>query len=602
MTAYDGQQDDFSLSITIGGDAGQGVESSGALLTQALARGGWHVFGVPDYRSRIRGGHNFFQIRATRRPSLSHSDPVHLLLAFTRETIEVHQHNLAPGAGVIYDDGFRVDAGTLKAQGLVPLPVPLTKIAEEHGSKLMLNTGAVAAAAGVLGFPLEPLVGLLRDTFGRKGKRIVESNAAVAEAAYFYATERYGGRLAYTLSGAAGRADDLMVLTGNEAFCLGAVVGGCTFVSAYPMTPATPIIEWMAARERELGVVTKHAEDEIAAVCMAIGAGFVGARAMVPTSGGGFSLMTEALGMAGMCEVPVVIVNVQRGGPSTGLPTRTEQGDLLFVLHASQGEFPRIVLAPGTHEQCFEAGWRAFNLAEKYQCPVIVLSDQFLAASRRSLPLHALTVDGVHIDRGALLTAAQLDRLDELDEPYQREGRYLRYALTETGISPRALPGHPRAVFTSTTDEHGEDGHITEEIDLRVPMMAKRMRKLETALADMRGPERYGPEEADVTLVCWGSTVGPARESLPLLAAQGVRANVQHFTDLWPLPVDKVEAALSGVRRAVAVEQNYTGQLARFLRMMTGFQVDAHVLKYDGRPFAPQQIAARVLEEVGARV
>ncbi|MFS8544398.1 MAG: 2-oxoacid:acceptor oxidoreductase subunit alpha, partial [Limnochordales bacterium] len=511
--------------------------SSGALFTQALARGGWHVFGVPDYRSRIRGGHNFFQIRATRRPSLSHSDPVHLLLAFTRETIDVHRHNLAPGAGVIYDDGFRVNGEALRAAGLVPLPVPLTKIAEEHGSKLMLNTGAVAAASGVLAFPLEPLLGLLHDTFGRKGRRVAEANVAVARAAYRYATERYRGRLAYTLADPAGSVDPavpadseggpFMVLTGNEAFCLGAVVGGCTFVAAYPMTPATPILEWMAAREKQLGIVTKHAEDEIAAICMAIGAGFVGARALVPTSGGGFSLMTEALGMAGMCEVPVVIANVQRGGPSTGLPTRTEQGDLLFVLHASQGEFPRIVLAPGTHEQCFEAGWRAFNLAEKYQCPVIVLSDQFLAASRRSLPLGALSLDGVHIDRGALLSAAELDRLDQ---------PYLRYRLTETGISPRALPGHPRAVFTSTTDEHGEDGHITEEIDLRVPMMSKRMRKLETALADMRGPDRYGPEDADVTLICWGSTVGPARESLSLLAAEGVRANVLHFTDLWPLP------------------------------------------------------------------
>src|SRR5690606_29178969 len=358
--------------------------SSGALFTQALARGGWHVFGVPDYRSRIRGGHNFFQIRATRRPSLSHSDPVHLLLAFTRETIDVHRHNLAPGAGVIYDDGFRVNGEALRAAGLVPLPVPLTKIAEEHGSKLMLNTGAVAAASGVLAFPLEPLLGLLHDTFGRKGRRVAEANVAVARAAYRYATERYRGRLAYTLADPAGSVDPavpadseggpFMVLTGNEAFCLGAVVGGCTFVAAYPITPATPILEWMAAREKQLGIVTKHAEDEIAAICMAIGAGFVGARALVPTSGGGFSLMTEALGMAGMCEVPVVIANVQRGGPSTGLPTRTEQGDLLFVLHASQGEFPRIVLAPGTHEQCFEAGWRAFNLAENDQCPVILLS------------------------------------------------------------------------------------------------------------------------------------------------------------------------------------------------------------------------------------
>ncbi|MBO8140872.1 MAG: 2-oxoacid:acceptor oxidoreductase subunit alpha [Firmicutes bacterium] len=589
-TAMPGAQAD--IRITIGGDAGQGVESSGAMLSQALARGGWHVFSVPDYRSRIRGGHNFFQIRAAGRPCLSHSDPVHLLLALTRETIDVHVANLAPGAGVIYDDGFRLDAPELESRGMLPLSMPLAKIAEQHGNKLMLNTAALAAAAGILDLPLDVLESLLRDTFGAKGTKVVEGNLHVARAAYRFAKERYSGRLPYSLPPKAGPGAERLVLSGNEAFCLGAVAGGCTFVAAYPMTPATPILEWMAAHERDVGVVTKHAEDEIAAICMAVGAGFVGARAMVPTSGGGLSLMTEALGMAGMCEVPVVVVNVQRGGPSTGLPTRTEQGDLLFMLHAAQGEFPRIVLAPGTHEQYFEAGWRAFNLAEKYQCPVIVLSDQFLAASRRSLEKTAVSPESVTIDRGQLLTAEDLERLEK---PYRR------YAMTASGVSPRALPGHPQAVFTATTDEHGEDGHITEDMDLRVNMMDKRMRKLETAAAEMRGPAVYGPKDAELTIICWGSTVGPARESLPLLLDRGVRANVLHFTDIWPFPQAPAERALHAVRRAVCVEQNHTGQFGRFLRMMTGFTADGHVRKYDGRPFSPQQIAAGVLKEVGVR-
>ncbi|MBX6378515.1 MAG: 2-oxoacid:acceptor oxidoreductase subunit alpha, partial [Clostridia bacterium] len=379
-----------------------------------------------------------------------------------------------------------------------------------------------------------------------------------------------------------------MVLHGNHALALGALAGGCRFIAAYPMTPATSLFEYMTAHAAEVGVVTKHAEDEIAAICMAIGAAHAGARAMTATSGGGFSLMTEALGMAGMGEIPVVVVLAQRGGPSTGLPTRTEQGDLLFAIHASQGEFPRVVLAPGSHRRCFRAGWRAFNLAERYQCPVIVLTDQFLASSLRSLPLDAFDLGAVRIDRGHTWTAEELERLEE---PYRR------YALTPSGISPRALPGHPRGVFAITTDEHDETGHITEEIVNRRRMMEKRLRKLDQALGEMEGPLRYGPEEADLTLITWGSTWGPACEAADLLQADGLRANVLHFEDLWPFPAEKARAALAGVRRSVCVEQNATGQFARFLRMCTGFQVDGQLHKYDGRPFSPQEIAAGVAKE-----
>src|SRR5690606_2599060 len=266
------------------------------------------------------------------------------------------------------------------------------------------------------------------------------------------AVERFRGAFRYALHGASpplstrdpgGNGGETLLISGNEAFALGAAAGGCRFVSPYPMTPDTTIFEWLVRKEKELGIVTKHAEDEIAAVCMAIGAGYAGARALVPTSGGGFSLMVEAIGMAGMTEVPVVVCEVQRGGPSTGLPTRTEQSDLLFVLHASQGEFPRIVLAPGTHAEYFEAGWRAFNMAEKYQTPVIVLADQGLAASHATLPCDELSLSRVKWDRGALLTGDELDRLED--------GSYRRFRLTEDGIAPRALPGHPKGVYSLTT-------------------------------------------------------------------------------------------------------------------------------------------------------
>lgn len=577
------------VSITIGGDAGQGVESSGAGFTKALARGGLEVFSVSDYRSRIRGGHNFYQIRAASRPVYSHSDPVHLLLALTKESIEVHMDNLAEGGGVIYDQGFSIDKETIEKRGLRAYPMPLAEIAEEHGSRVMLNTAALGAAAGILGFDPKYMEEVIRDNFAVKGERVVENNLKVLRAAYDRAAE-LGREFPYKVRAKENPGPRRAVLHGNHAFALGALAGGCRFISAYPMTPGTSLFEYMTAHAKETGVVTKHAEDEIAAMCMAIGAGAAGARAMVTTSGGGFSLMVEALGMAGMTETPVVVYIAQRGGPSTGLPTRTEQGDLLFAINASQGEFPRIVLAPGTIHESYEMGWRAFNLAEKYQCPVLVLSDQFLASSLRAIPAGEFKKEDIVIDRGETLTAGELDRMEE---PYRR------FALTPSGVSPRAIFGHPKAVYSLTTDEHSEESHITEDIDVRNAMMAKRMRKLDAAVKDMAGPTWYGPQEADVTLIGWGSTYGPLRETVGLLGEQGQKANLLHFSYIWPFPVERALEELRKIKgRSVAVEQNYTSQFTRLLRMTTGYEVEQTLNKYDGRPFSPQDIIRGLEQEV----
>ncbi|MCL6522926.1 MAG: 2-oxoacid:acceptor oxidoreductase subunit alpha [Firmicutes bacterium] len=603
LSAGDGKPgrkaEEQDVSLVIGGDAGQGVESSGAGFSTALARAGYHVFSIADYRSRIRGGHNFYQIRAATRPVASHLDPPALLLALTAESVELHLENLADGAAVVYDRSFRLDAAAVERAGRLPVPVPMNEIALRHGSKVMMNTAALAAAAGLLRFPLERMEEVVRQNFARKGERVVEANLAVAREAYAEMLRHPAAeRFRYRLPGREGQ-PERMLLHGNHALCLGALAAGCRFVAAYPMTPATTILEWMTAHAEPLGIVTKHAEDELAAVCMAIGAGFGGARAMCSTSGGGFSLMTEALGLAGMTETPVVVVDVQRGGPSTGLPTRTEQGDLLFVLHASQGEFPRFVLAPGDHVEAFEAAMRAFNLAEKYQVPVILLSDQFLASSLRTLEPERLRRDAVPPERGKTRRPGEPPLPEE-----RRDGDYLRFAFTADGISPRVLPGDPDAVYGVPSDEHDEAGHITEEIANRRRMMEKRMRKLETALAagEMRGPRRLGPEEAEVTLLAWGSTLGPAAEALELLARAGVRANLLHWCDLWPFAGEAAERELRRVRRGVVVEQNYTGQFRRFLRMMTGYEAEGLVRRYDGRPLEPGEIARGVLREVGAGV
>jgi 2-oxoglutarate ferredoxin oxidoreductase subunit alpha len=573
-----------NMTFKIGGEAGQGIESSGAGFAKVLARGGLHVFGMQDYMSRIRGGHNFYQIRVSEKPLYSHTDEVHLLLALLPETIERHKGEIVAGGGIIYDEKLEIDGEDLKERGIKLFPVPLSKIAEEAGDRIMVNTAAFGAAAGVTEYDFELMAGVIRDNFGKKGEAAVSANLEVARKAYDFARQHYAASFDYKLEQV--EAPPRMVINGNQALCLGAILGGCRFISAYPMTPTSPILEWMATNASRYGLVTKHSEDEISALGMAIGASHVGVRAMTATSGGGFSLMVEGLGLAGMTETPVVIVEGQRPGPSTGMPTRTEQGDLLFVLHASQGEFPRIVLAPGTVEECFHAGWRAFNLAEKYQCPVIILIDNFLANSVRTIERRDFHFEAVEVDRGELLTDEELDKLTE---------DYKRYAITETGISPRALPGHPKAVFVACSDEHTEDGHFEDEDpENRIRMVQKRLRKLDVAVGEMRAPTLYGSEQADITLVGWGSSYGPVREAVDRLNQEGEQVNFLHFTDIWPFPADKVQPLLESAKRLVAVEGNATGQFARLLRAYTGIQVDDKILKFDGRPFSPEYILDRL--------
>jgi 2-oxoglutarate ferredoxin oxidoreductase subunit alpha len=576
------------LTIRIGGEAGMGLESSGAGFAKALTRGGLYVFGLPDYYSRIRGGHNFFSIRVARQPLYSHTEPVHLLLALDVETVRRHVDAIVEGGAVVYDDRDEVPEN-LRRPGVSFFPVPLTALAEEQGGRdVMRNTLALGVAAGLIGFDPTYMESVIRDNFARKGQAVVDANLRVAGAGVQAARPLqadFGFRVE-----AVPDAPPRMILNGNEAFGLGALAGGCRFVATYPMTPGSPVLHWFAAHAEEYGVVTKHAEDEIAAINMAIGAAHVGARAMCPTSGGGFSLMVEALGLAGITETPVVVYDAQRPGPATGMPTRTEQADLLFVMHASQGEFPRFVLAPGTVEQSFRTGWQAFNLAERYQTPALVLSDHYLAVAYRTVEADALDFDEVRIDRGALLAD---EELDALEEPYRR------YRITRSGISPRAVPGHPNAVWASTANEHNEYGAINEEPANRTAQVDKRMRKMKGADREVEGPSGYGPEEAEVTFLCWGSTYGPLREAVDRLnAEQSGRANMLHFSALHPFPLEATEAALEHAERTVAVEGNATGQMETLLRARTGHSVDSAIRKYDGRPFTPEHIVARLPEEV----
>jgi len=591
-----------NMTIRIGGEAGQGMDTSGAGFARALFRAGLHIFANQDFMSRIRGGYNFYQLRISDKPVYTPRDDVQLVLAFSQEAFERHLNEIVPGGAIIHDTALMVDAAALAERQIHSFALPFEAKALEIGraaqmdprhAKLMLNTAALGATAAITGFPFERIADVIMQNFGKKkGTAVADANIAIVRWAHDEAlkyAEQFEWKLVPPANGA-----NRMILNGNQAIGAGAIAAGCKFISAYPMTPATSISEFMTAQADRFNLVTKQTEDEIAAILYAIGANQVGVRAMTATSGGGFSLMVEALGMAGMTETPLVVVDSQRPGPSTGMPTRTRQGDLLFLLHASQDEFPRIVLAPGGVESCFEETARAFNLAEKYQCPVLILTDNFQAFASRSVGVEEMPFASVQIDRGKLLTDADLEKLEA--------NAYKRHAITDDGISPRAIQGHPNAVFTVTSDEHTETGHMEDEDAAnRVAQHEKRMRKIETMKQEMRMPEWYGPKNAPITLMGWGSTRYTIREAVDLLNADGIKANALYFNDLYPLDEARLTKELDQAQYLIDVEGNYTAQLAQLVRVYTGRAVDDKVLKYDGRPFTGAEIADAVTKIVNAK-
>jgi 2-oxoglutarate ferredoxin oxidoreductase subunit alpha len=561
----------------VGGEAGQGVQSVGFLLAKVFACGGYHIFADQDYESRVRGGHNFFRVRVSDDKVGAIAEDVDILIALDMESIELHQPNMVT-QGVIIFDGEKIK-GVSGSNGNL-LSIPLEKIAEEKaGDKLMINTVALGAALSVVNYDLNMLNTVLVDRFG-KGE-VGDRNIAAAKAGYDYVQSEHKGnfRRIKPLSEA-----KRMLLTGNEAISLGAIAAGCKFMAAYPMTPASSIMEYMAAKSKDFDLVMVHTEDEIAAINMAIGAAYAGVRAMTATSGSGLCLMVEGIGLAGITETPVVIIDGQRPGPAVGLPTRTEQGDLQFVLHAHHGDFPRAVLAPATIEDAFWVTIKAFNWAEKYQLPVIILTDQHLASSYATVD--QLDLSQVTIDRGMLFSEKEDDPLE-----------YMRHRVTKSGISPRAFPGLGKALVVTDCDEHDEEGHLTEDAGERTAQVQKRLRKLLSLEKETGTPQRYGPKKAETTLIGWGSTYGAIHEAVDILRKKDASVNMLHLNELWPFPAKAVADAVSKARNSYVIENNATGQLARLIKTETGYDVSGRILKYDGRPFTPAYIAQAVRKE-----
>ena len=575
------------ITWKIGGEAGFGIMSTGEMFARICMRAGWQVFSYPEYPSLIRGGHNTMQVTVAQEPVTSHRSQIGVLVALNRATVDLHISEMSPSGVIIYDTsdhtftGFSPAAVTRRDIQVIGLPLEdLSK--SGGGGMLMRNTVALGASCALLDIPTDHLAEVIHDAFAKKGAEVVALNSKTLMAGY-QAIESGQRRSCPWSIDPTPRSSEQILLSGNNALSLGAIQAGCQLFSAYPMTPASSILHFLAEHGPAYGLVVRHAEDEIAAIHHAIGAAYTGVRAMTATAGGGFSLMTEAVGMAAMTEVGIVVVEAQRGGPSTGLPTWTEQADLRQVLHASQGDFPRIVLAPSSHAECFAMIQTAFHLADKYQTPVIVMTDKYLAEGLRNVRIDDLVPQAIMRGKFWPLNSQPLEK-------------YHRYqADIPDGVAPRALPGTPGGLFLANSDEHDEDGYSSEDIPHRIGQMDRRVRKTVSMQADLIPPRLCGPEPASLTVVTWGSSAGAVEAALEILQQQyKLTANAMIITMIAPLPAAAIAAKLAGRQQTVMVEANQSGQMAGWIRQQTGLTFNHAINRYDGRPFDPVELAEQL--------
>ena len=577
------------IEIMFGGQAGDGSLTTGDLIAGVFKRMGLEVYTYKDFPSRIRGGHTNYVIRAGERTNYGMADFVDGLVAFDLEAVEVHIEELRPGGFVIFDNTSDQLTDAVKRDDVTWYEVPLAKMAKEDlGLELVRNTISLGVLGALVGMDSEIMKADVAGVYKRKGEKVVDINVRAVEAGENYVKEHFGEwPRAYGLK--AKPDGDRLIMMGNDAIGYGALVAGCRFMAGYPITPATDVLEWMAKYAPRFGGVAVQAEDELAAINMVIGAAFTGVRSMTATSGPGQALMTEAIGLAGVLEIPIVVVECARAGPSTGMPTKTEQSNLNHLIFSGHGEIPRIVLAPGTVEDSFYLTVAAFNLAEKYQCPVFVLSEQALCQSKATLP--KLDLSRVEIDRGKLV-------LDPVVF-----GEYKRFAFTDDGVSPRVIPGVEGGMHLAAGSEHNDAGVITENAKNRTCMMDKRFRKLDTAKPDLPTPLLHGDPQAEIGIIGYGSNRGPIVESQDRMARNGIATRFLELRTLWPFPEDEVRDFIADAKHVFVVENNYTGQLERLIRYVVGPLERMHrVLKYNGRPFHPIEISDEIEKHADVRL
>lgn len=559
--------DKQDICIVLCGEAGQGIQTVEALLEGILMRAGYNVFATKEYMSRIRGGANSIEIRLSQNKVRAFVDTIDILVALNAGAIEHVAERVGPRTLILGEKDALGDDS--KRWGERVTDVPFKKTATQIGGAIFSNTVAAGVLAGLFAVPAGLLDEQVRQFFSAKGPDIIENNVRAAACGRELGADLAGsGGFAFNIAADSTVGGD-MLLNGAEAVGLGAIAGGCSFVSSYPMSPSTGVLVFLAGHAADCGIAVEQAEDEIAAINMALGAWYAGARAMVTTSGGGFALMAEGLSLAGMIESPLVVHLAQRPGPATGLPTRTEQGDLELALYAGHGEFPRAVFAPGTLEEAFHLTQNAFNLADRHQSPVIILTDQYLMDSYYNIP--AFDLSGLGVESHIVKT----------------ETGYKRYELADNGVSPRGVPGYGDGLVVVDSDEHDECGHITEDLALRVKMVQKRLKKLDAMTDEAIRPTLTGPEDYKNLVVCWGSTRNIVSEALAKLPRADT--SLLHFSQVYPLHPSTGDL-LGRAEKLILIEGNATGQFGKLIKLATGIDIESRMLKYDGLSFSVEEV------------
>ena len=572
-----------SFSVGIGGAAGQGVATPGDIFAKIFSRRGLHLNAYNAYQSIIRGGHTFLTIRTGVDKVGNTDERIDLLIPLNQDTMERHLRLLVAGGACLYNADL-IKPGTAAA-GVQMCPIPVSTLADISKNKVAQNTLAIGAGLSMMGVGFPALESVLEEQFRKKERAVIDENISLARAGYDYATKNFKP-FAWALPMTEAR---YAVLSGNGAMAMGGAAAGVKFYAAYPMSPATGVLHWMAEHARTAGILVRQVEDEIGVITMTIGAAHAGVRSMCATSGGGFALMSEGLGLSAQAEIPVVVIDCQRAGPSTGVPTKTEQGDLWQMLGAAFGDYPRVIAAPLDIADCFKLMPEMFNLTDRFQCPGIVLCDLLLAEGRLSVDPKEIDFQP-EIDRGELITSNGTGE----HEPYKR------YKITESGVSPRVIPGVPGHTHVVSSDEHDEDGVLISDMytnaGKRRAMMEKRMRKVAGIEASVAPPTLLGPADAHVTLIGWGSTYAVIDEACELLRDAGITANHLPIRWLVPLHGEAIVELLKGARHTIIVENNFSGQFARYMRSETSFVPDGNIRKYDGEPFFPHHIVDAVKE------
>jgi 2-oxoglutarate ferredoxin oxidoreductase subunit alpha len=576
------------LNWAIGGEAGDGIDSTGKIFAQALSRAGRHVFTSKDFASRIRGGYTAYKVRTSVDRVESVVDRLDILIALTERTVDENMDELHDGSVIIYD-GERTMMQDFEApEGMTGLDVPLKRLAEEAGGAIVRNVVALGAACEVANFPIENLDESLEKRFGDKGTSIVDTNKKAARLGQDYVKDEYDLDTDFETETTD---EDYVLLNGDEAIGMGAIAAGCRFYAGYPITPATDVMEYLTGRIDRYGGKVVQAEDELSAINMALGAARSGARSMTATSGPGIDLMTETFGLIAQTETPLVICDVMRSGPSTGMPTKQEQGDLNMTLYGGHGEIPRFVVAPTTISECFWKTVEAFNLAEKYQTPVYLVSDLALAVTEQTFSPETFDMDEVEIDRGRVVGE------DDVGEWQNEKGQFTPHAATDDGISPRTFPGVSGGAHMTTGLEHDELGRRTEDTDVRVEQVDKRNRKVETAKEQEDwSPREFGDPDSETLIVSWGSNEGALREAMDLLEEEGI--TVRFLSTPYVFPRADLTEEFEAAEEVIVVECNATGQWADVLEHDT-LQRVKRINKYTGVRFKADELAGRIKEELG---